>query len=1160
MDDSSGTLQTIARHLVLALKPLKDGVADLPSFRTLLYRLAWNVDSLPPEYTALAAKVDAALTALDVLGNDPPAAKVFDLLDKVKALYIALQSITNAPAGVDPPVFFAEIARSLFDLLLVDYLIEEFPSVHSALLALGIITEEFTAETSTRPGVLLSRVQWAEIPKVLTDPGSIPTRVYGWGTNDLDFHRIAGHLLEFFVALDWPAYIGRVDEETGKGFLDSLDDPTTSIEWGLKIPALTDNIGGKEIEVGLALLELPPQGGKPAGLILQPLVPSQIGTNFDLRENLKLELRAGTDVSSTLGVLLRPDDISVKFPFQEGTALPEAGFGVTLRYAPQSPALLLGAPGQSRLELKGMSTSFNLDFRDGRLELRLEAAPEDLKLVVAAADSDGFLGELLGGRDMTAPLPLTVRWSSKSGIGFAGGTGFQVSFPCNLHLGPIALQQVQLALNTTRTPAAAPDLILEAGASLGGQLGPVACSVDKVGLRLVSRFTDGNAGPFDIAIGFMPPDGVGLKVDSPAMTGGGFLFHDSAQGLYAGVMQLSLHDQLTLTAYGLIATKMPDGSRGYSLLIFITAEGFKPVPLGFGFLLQEIGGMVGVHRTFDQEVIKAGLQTDTLSTLLLPRDPVANAPALIQALATAFPAKRGSYLLGLVARITWFTPTLVQLDLALILELGARTRLLALGRVSALLPSRDNDLIRLNLDAMGVLDFDAGTLAVDAVLVDSRLAHEFPITGSAALRACWPGAPGAATTGASFVLAVGGLNPRFAPPTGFPALERVTIALCAGKNPRLLCDAYLAITANTVQFGSRASLYAEALGFSVAGDLGYDALVTLLPPHFIVDFHAAVHLKRGSHDLFKVTLDGTLEGPLPLRLAAKATFELLWISFSVHFDFTLTAGDLAQAALPAVALATELAKALADPGSWSTRRAPGLAHGVALRGLPPSAPPVLDPLGQLVVQQQVAPLNTSRDVDTYGGAPVAGPHRFHVAATLNGRPSTTVPGSFAPARYFAMSDDDKLVAPSFELMDAGLVLGEAAVTFDAATIVPAPLTYEAIVLNAPSAAGSGAPTTTAPAPPLRYTLPVAAFKMQRPSGAAARVPVRRVGRARFRNATVTPTAMLAAPHWRIVQASDGAAAPEDPSLITWSDYRAALATMNRGGARWLMVPLHELEA
>ena len=141
------------------------------------------------------------------------------------------------------------------------------------------------------------------------------------------------------------------------------------------------------------------------------------------------------------------------------------------------------------------------------------------------------------------------------------------------------------------------------------------------------------------------------------------------------------------------------------------------------------------------------------------------------------------------------------------------------------------------------------------------------------------------------MLAAGGLNPRFAPPAGFPPLERVAIALCSGKNPRLICDAYLAITANTVQFGARASLYAEAFGFSVTGDLGFDALVTLLPPHFIVDFHVEVQLKHKSHNLFKVTLDGTLEGPLPLWIAAKAKFEILWFSFSVHFNFTLVAGD-----------------------------------------------------------------------------------------------------------------------------------------------------------------------------------------------------------------------------------------------------------------------------
>ena len=86
-------------------------------------------------------------------------------------------------------------------------------------------------------------------------------------------------------------------------------------------------------------------------------------------------------------------------------------------------------------------------------------------------------------------------------------------------------------------------------------------------------------------------------------------------------MQLSLHDQLTLTAFGLISTRMPDGSTGYSLLVFITAEDFQPIPLGLGFTLQGIGGMVAINRTFDEAVLRAGMQNDTLRSLLFPREP-----------------------------------------------------------------------------------------------------------------------------------------------------------------------------------------------------------------------------------------------------------------------------------------------------------------------------------------------------------------------------------------------------------------------------------------------------------------------------------------------------------------------------------------------------------
>jgi hypothetical protein len=1148
----TGTLHALARHLVLAMRPLTEAVADLPAFRTLLYRLGWDVKSLPPEYTALAAKVDAALVALDGLGDSPQPAEVLDLLDQAKAIHQAISGLRTAPDGVDPADFLAEIGQRLFELLLVDYLTSELPGVYSLLLSLGIVTQENVHETPGRPGFLRSRVHWDQVPAVLTDPGSIPERIYGWGTDDLDFHRLSGDLLGLFLALGWPAHIGPLDPGRGHGFMERPEDILIGGEWELRVPVLLDTVGGKEIELGLALLELPGQDDQPAGLVLQPLVPPEVGTGFAISDTLRLELRAGSDVAKAFGVVLRPGKATVRFPFDRGAALPAAGFGATLRHLPAGPELLLGDPSGTRLTMQGAAASLELDTGQDGLEVTAGLEVQALTLVLAAQDEDGFLGDVVGDREASFALPLRVRWSSRTGLSLAAGGGLALTETTARRLGPVTVQALHLAVRGSTEPDRPPGLVVEAGASLGAGIGPVSASVANTGLRLTVTFTDGNAGPFDVDVGFMAPSGIGLAIDAHAVTGGGFLFHDPVQGSYAGVMQLSLRDELTLTAYGIIATRLPDGGRGYSLLIFITAEGFEPVPLGLGFQLEAIGGLLGVHRTFDQEVLTAGLKSDTLATLLFPRDPVANAPALIQALAAAFPPRQGSYLLGLMARITWFTPTLVTLDLALVLELGARSRLLALGRVSALLPSADNDLIRLNLDAVGVLDLDAGTLACDAVLVDSRLVHQFPITGSAALRAAWPGGGGSLTTG-GFVLAVGGLNPRFAAPAAFPPLERVAIALCSGDNPRLVCDAYLAVTPNTVQFGARTSLYASALGFSVAGDLGFDALVELLPPHFIVDFHASVQLKRGSTNLFKVTLDGTLEGPLPLRLSAKASFELLWMSFSVHFDFTLSPGDLVEAALPAVDLAAELARALADPGSWSSRRPPGLGHGVALRALPPGPALVLDPLGQLLVRQQVAPLNAARDVDTYGGNPVAGPRRFQLAATLQGAAAATVPGAFAPARYFTMSDDEKLAAPSFEAMDAGLVLGDGGASFDPATVVAAPLAYESIVLGPAGAPGS------APAGRGRYELPAGALAAQGGTGAAARAPARRVGAARFRNAAGRPAVTLAAPRWRLVHASDGAVAPEDPALTTWSEHRAALATLNRGGARWLLVPAHELQ-
>src|SRR5262249_4807618 len=133
---------------------------------------------------------------------------------------------------------------------------------------------------------------------------------------------------------------------------------------------------------------------------------------------------------------------------------------------------------------------------------------------------------------------------------------------------------------------------------------------------------------------------------------------------------------------------------------------------------------------------------------------------------------------------------------------------------------------------------------------------------------------------------------------------------------RLRVDGYFAITANTVQWGAHAELFAKAAGFSVTGSIGYDVLVQFDPFGFIADFHASLQLKHGSTNLFKVACEGGLRGPRPLHPKGKATFEIFWCDFTISIDRTLVSGE-APPRLPAVRVVDKLKAALDDPRNWS---------------------------------------------------------------------------------------------------------------------------------------------------------------------------------------------------------------------------------------------------
>jgi hypothetical protein len=155
-----------------------------------------------------------------------------------------------------------------------------------------------------------------------------------------------------------------------------------------------------------------------------------------------------------------------------------------------------------------------------------------------------------------------------------------------------------------------------------------------------------------------------------------------------------------------------------------------------------------------------------------------------------------------------------------------------------------------------------------------------------------------------------------------------------------------------------------------------------------------------------------------------------------------------------------------------------------------------------------------------------------------------------------MSDDEKLAAPSFETMDAGYDFGEGGVTFEVTQVIPAPLEYQdvPIVLDGPPPV---VPSNATPPPQEVTPLQLQDFAR---TGAAGRAPVRHVGRARFRNDAAASAASLLPPRWAIVPVAEpGPPAAVDPEVRTWSEYQGVLRTMNRGRARWQIVPAHEVE-
>lgn len=711
-----------------------------------------------------------------------------------------------------------------------------------------------------------------------------------------------------------------------------------------------------------------------------------------------------------------------KFSFaMEGVPDVDLRAKIKLEHDGEQSPLVIGDTKGTNLKIGSASFEIKASLADNDLDIKLNTKESAFALV--KGKTDGFLNSILPDKGVYGSFDFGIGYSLRKGVYVDGGSGLTVFIPLHTALGPLLLNSFYLKLAGNEKKDG---VLLETSVGLSTKFLGFSATVERIGLvHNLSLPADGkkNLGFVNYDIAFKPPNGVGLSLDAGVLKGGGFLYLDPDKGEYFGALELSFKDLFTLKAVGVINTKMPDGSPGFSLLIIITAE-FPPIQLGFGFTLNGVGGLLGLNRTARIDVLRQGIKTNVLNSILFPVDVVANMSRIISDIRQVFPPLNVRFLIMPMGKLGWGAPTVLTLELGLLLEIPV-PRIAILGVIKALLPGEDKALLRLQVNFLGVIDFENKYISFDASLYDSRLLT-FTLAGDMAFRLSWGDQP-------VFILSVGGFHPAFKEAPGdLQNMTRLTLSLLSGSNPRITIQCYFAVTSNTVQFGARAELYAAAAGFNVYGFIGFDLLFQFDPFEFIAAFAAGLALRRGSSVLMGIRVSGELSGPTPWDAKGEASFSILF--FDITIGFHETWGDSADAiGSETEDLVQRLTAEINDNRNWKAEIPDNNSLHVSLNKLNlPTDKLVVHPFGVLTFSERLVPLELT--INKFGNKVPKDANRFEIKPTDSGMLANPATEQFAPANFVTLSDSAKLSRPSFEQMKSGFKLAGSSTLIVPATV------------------------------------------------------------------------------------------------------------------------------
>jgi hypothetical protein len=1003
-----------------AIAPLAE-VDNAEKATALMKRLGYELpgtqtfDGIPPslmgkvggiaddiQALADAASEEARLAALLAL-----AAKVADVSGEIAEMIAKMQAAQASLAAFAAAAPVNELPRRLLDYVVAEYTETFYAQAYSALLLIGVFDEIDTPADATtfQPAFTRRKVWWERLPRYVNDPKGLAEEIYQWQTDfksDLFLTRLE-RLLRGFI-LPGGIYDQNPATRTGLG-----NAPAKEIRIPIFQAGDTPEIAS---QFGVAISGADAAGGKPKGLAFVPYAVGIAEMPFNLNENFDIKLEISAGIDNGIGIILRPP-ASLEFIDNLFTAPGSVGdFAIKIsleqKADKQKETFIFGSAASSHLSLKGFEFEVFFTKKHADLDFGVEASIKEGRVVIGVEGADGFIEKILSGIHMEVAFELGVGATAKGGVYFRGSGGLEVRIPLHLTLGPLRVDQLLLKLQPVDGT-----FPLIAAATLGLDLGPLHAVVENMGVKLTLSFPDGggNIGPANFALGFQPPNGVGMSIDAGAVKGGGYLFFDFEKEEYAGALELSIAGLVNAKAIGIITTKMPDGSRGFSMLIIITAEFLPAFQLGYGFTLIGVGGLLGLNRTMLLQPLRDGVRTGAVNSIMFPQNVVQNAPRIISDLKTIFPPAEGIFLIGPMGKLGWGTPTLVSLSIGLIIEIPGNIAILGVLRVA--LPDENLAVINIQVNFVGTIDFTKRLFSFDAALFDSRLLV-MTLEGDMAVRLSWGDQP-------DFLMTAGGFHPAYTPPPlPLPTLRRLAISILDTPKARIRVEAYFAVTSNTVQFGARAELFFGFSSLSVDGSVGFDALLRFSPFYFIVEVRANVTLHVVGVDTFSLRLKLSLEGPTPWRAKGKGSVSLFF--FDIDVDFDRTWGEERNTTLPPIEVLPLWLLEINKRESWKAVLPANSSLLVTLRKIADDqALLVLHPIGSFVVAQKLVPLGLT--VDKVGAQVPSDVRKIAITAARIGTETLELHDeldSFAPAQFKTMDDAARLSSPAFQKMPAGV--------------------------------------------------------------------------------------------------------------------------------------------